>query len=49
MVPIFRAIGKHNMAPIANLFGKGIQNWVTHVNNCFMHGDHLLLMKYKRL
>ena len=29
--------------------GKGIQNWVTHVNNYFMYGDHLLLTKILRL
>ena len=29
--------------------GKGIQNWATHVNNYFMHGDHSILMKTLKL
>ena len=27
---------------------KGIQNWLIHVNNYFMHGDHLALMKTQK-
>ena len=44
-VPIFRALGNTAWPQLQNLFrGKGIQSWVIHVNNYFMHGDHSILM-----
>ena len=42
-------LGDTTWPQLQNCLGKGTQNWVTHMNNYFMHGDHSLLMKTLKL
>ena len=41
-------LGNMTWQELQNFLDRGIQNWVIHVNNYFMHGDHLVLMKTQK-